>query len=81
MGGSKFNVINGYKGTSVIRVAMRSKELDGGCWGWEAKRASLKWSMCRRMKTKRALQFLVKKQKTVSRDKQDNSDKQREEDL
>ena len=36
--GSKFKVINGYKGTSLITVAMRSKELDGGCWGWESAR-------------------------------------------
>ena len=38
--GTKFNVINGYKGTSVITVAMRSKELDGGCWGWESARVT-----------------------------------------
>jgi tripartite-type tricarboxylate transporter receptor subunit TctC len=38
--GSKFDVINGYKGTSVITVAMRSKELDGGCWGWESARVT-----------------------------------------
>jgi len=38
--GTKFDVINGYKGTSVITVAMRSKELDGGCWGWESERVT-----------------------------------------
>jgi len=38
--GTKFNVINGYKGTSLITVAMRSKELDGGCWGWESARVT-----------------------------------------
>jgi len=38
--GTKFNVINGYKGTSVITVGMRSKELDGGCWGWESARVT-----------------------------------------
>ena len=38
--GTKFNVINGYKGTSQITVAMRSKELDGGCWGWESARVT-----------------------------------------
>jgi len=38
--GTKFNVINGYKGTSLITVAMRSKELDGGCWGWESTRVT-----------------------------------------
>jgi tripartite-type tricarboxylate transporter receptor subunit TctC len=38
--GTKFNVINGYTGTSTITVAMRSKELDGGCWGWESARVT-----------------------------------------
>ncbi len=38
--GTKFNVINGYKGTSLITVAMRSKEIDGGCWGWESARVT-----------------------------------------
>lgn len=38
--GSKFNVITGYKGTSQITVGMRSKELDGGCWGWESTRVT-----------------------------------------
>jgi tripartite-type tricarboxylate transporter receptor subunit TctC len=38
--GTKFNVINGYKGTSTITVAMRSKEIDGGCWGWESERVT-----------------------------------------
>jgi tripartite-type tricarboxylate transporter receptor subunit TctC len=38
--GSKFDVITGYKGTSQITVGMRSKELDGGCWGWESTRVT-----------------------------------------
>ena len=38
--GTRFNVINGYKGTSLITVAMRTKELDGGCWGWESARVT-----------------------------------------
>jgi tripartite-type tricarboxylate transporter receptor subunit TctC len=38
--GTKFNVITGYKGTSQITVGMRSKELDGGCWGWESARVT-----------------------------------------
>jgi tripartite-type tricarboxylate transporter receptor subunit TctC len=38
--GTKFNVINGFKGTSQITVGMRSKELDGGCWGWESTRVT-----------------------------------------
>jgi tripartite-type tricarboxylate transporter receptor subunit TctC len=38
--GSNFNVITGYKGTSQITVGMRSKELDGGCWGWESVRVT-----------------------------------------
>jgi len=38
--GTKFDVITGYKGTSLITVGMRSKELDGGCWGWESARVT-----------------------------------------
>src|SRR5919106_1511881 len=38
--GTKFDVITGYKGTSQITVAMRSKEIDGGCWGWESARVT-----------------------------------------
>jgi tripartite-type tricarboxylate transporter receptor subunit TctC len=38
--GTKFDVITGYKGTSHITVAMRSKEIDGGCWGWESIRVT-----------------------------------------
>jgi hypothetical protein len=33
-------VISGYEGTSTILVAMRRKELDGGCWGWESVRTT-----------------------------------------
>jgi len=36
--GTKFDVITGFKGTSQITLAMRSKELVGGCWGWESTR-------------------------------------------
>jgi tripartite-type tricarboxylate transporter receptor subunit TctC len=38
--GTKFDVITGYKGTSQITVGMRSRELDGGCWGWESARVT-----------------------------------------
>lgn len=38
--GTKFEVITGYKGTSLITVAMRSREVDGGCWGWESARVT-----------------------------------------
>jgi tripartite-type tricarboxylate transporter receptor subunit TctC len=36
--GTKFDVITGYEGTSKILLGMRSKELEGGCWGWESAR-------------------------------------------
>src|SRR5918994_3639854 len=38
--GTKFDVITGYKGTSLITVAMRSREVEGGCWGWESARVT-----------------------------------------
>ncbi|HWO41437.1 MAG TPA: hypothetical protein VNO43_06495 [Candidatus Eisenbacteria bacterium] len=36
--GTKFDVITGYDGTSKILLAMRSREVEGGCWGWESAR-------------------------------------------
>jgi tripartite-type tricarboxylate transporter receptor subunit TctC len=38
--GTKFNVISGYEGTGTILVAMRRKEVDGGCWTWESARTT-----------------------------------------
>jgi len=38
--GTRFKVISGYEGTSTILVAMRRKEVDGACWGWESVRAT-----------------------------------------
>jgi tripartite-type tricarboxylate transporter receptor subunit TctC len=38
--GTKFTVISGYEGTGPILVAMRRKEVDGGCWTWESARTT-----------------------------------------
>jgi tripartite-type tricarboxylate transporter receptor subunit TctC len=38
--GTKFNVISGYEGTGPILVAMRRKEIEGGCWTWESGRTT-----------------------------------------
>jgi tripartite-type tricarboxylate transporter receptor subunit TctC len=38
LGRTVFNVIPGYKGTSIILLAMRAKELDGLCQGYESTR-------------------------------------------
>jgi len=38
--GTKFKVVSGYEGTSTILVAMRRKEVEGGCWGWESARTT-----------------------------------------
>jgi tripartite-type tricarboxylate transporter receptor subunit TctC len=38
--GTKFDVISGYEGTSRIRIAMRIREVDGACWGWESMRTT-----------------------------------------
>lgn len=35
-----FAIIPGYGGTSKIRLAMRSKEVDGACWSWESMRTT-----------------------------------------
>jgi len=38
--GANFQIIPGYAGTSKIRLAMRSKELDGACWTWDSMRST-----------------------------------------
>ena len=38
--GAHFDVIQGYTGTSKIRLAMRSREVDGACWTWDSMRAT-----------------------------------------
>jgi tripartite-type tricarboxylate transporter receptor subunit TctC len=38
--GTNFEIIPGYGGTSRIRLAMQSKEVDGGCWSWESMRTT-----------------------------------------
>jgi len=38
--GTKFKVVSGYEGTGTILVAMRRKEVDGGCWTWESMRTT-----------------------------------------
>jgi tripartite-type tricarboxylate transporter receptor subunit TctC len=39
-GGANFDIIRGYGGTAKIRLAMRSKEVDGGCWTWDSMRST-----------------------------------------
>jgi tripartite-type tricarboxylate transporter receptor subunit TctC len=38
--GGKFEIIRGYTGTSKIRLAMRSHEVDGACWTWDSMRST-----------------------------------------
>jgi tripartite-type tricarboxylate transporter receptor subunit TctC len=38
--GTKFKIVAGYEGTGTILVAMRRKEVDGGCWTWESGRTT-----------------------------------------
>lgn len=37
---TNFEVISGYKGTSPVRIAMQSREVEGACLGWESMRVS-----------------------------------------
>jgi tripartite-type tricarboxylate transporter receptor subunit TctC len=39
---TNFDVISGYTGTGTISVAMRSREVDGGCQTWESMRTTMK---------------------------------------
>jgi tripartite-type tricarboxylate transporter receptor subunit TctC len=38
--GAKFEIIRGYTGTSKIRLALRSHEVDGACWTWDSMRST-----------------------------------------
>jgi tripartite-type tricarboxylate transporter receptor subunit TctC len=38
--GAQFEIIRGYTGTSKIRLAMRSHEVDGACWTWDSMRST-----------------------------------------
>ncbi len=38
--GTKFEVVNGYGGTSRVRLAMQRHEMDGACWTWESMRTT-----------------------------------------
>jgi tripartite-type tricarboxylate transporter receptor subunit TctC len=40
--GTKFKVVSGYDGTGPALVAMRSKEVEGGCWSWESMKSRAK---------------------------------------
>jgi hypothetical protein len=34
--GFPMNLVSGYQGTSKVRLAAESGEVDGGCWAWES---------------------------------------------
>ena len=38
--GTNFKIITGYRGTATIRLAMQSREVDGGCWTWSSVRST-----------------------------------------
>lgn len=38
--GLPVQLVSGYKGTSDIRLAAESREIAGGCWGWDSIRAT-----------------------------------------
>jgi tripartite-type tricarboxylate transporter receptor subunit TctC len=40
--GLPIHVVEGYKGTSVIRIAAESGEVDGACWAWQSMKPT--WS-------------------------------------
>lgn len=38
--GTKFDIITGYGGTSKVRLAMQTREVEGACWTWESMRTT-----------------------------------------
>ncbi len=56
--GTKFDVVSGYTGTSKIRVALQSHELDGFCSNWESMRVTAR-SMLDAKGDKKLIPFLI----------------------
>jgi tripartite-type tricarboxylate transporter receptor subunit TctC len=56
--GAKFQIIPGYTGTSKIRIAMQSKELDGACWTWDSMRSTAR-SMLNAKGDDRMIPFVI----------------------
>jgi tripartite-type tricarboxylate transporter receptor subunit TctC len=56
--GAKFDIIQGYTGTSKIRLAMRSKEVDGACWTWDSMRSTAR-SMLEAKGDDRMIPFII----------------------
>ena len=56
--GTKFDVIPGYTGTSKIRLAMRSHEVDGACWTWDSMRSTAR-SMLNAKGDDRMIPFII----------------------
>jgi tripartite-type tricarboxylate transporter receptor subunit TctC len=56
--GAKFDIIQGYTGTSKIRLAMRAKEVDGACWTWDSMRSTAR-SMIEAKGDDRMIPFII----------------------
>lgn len=57
---TNFDVITGYKGTSIIKVAMQTREVEGACLGWESMSVSNR-SMLDAKGPDRLIPFLIHK--------------------
>lgn len=56
--GTNFDVVSGYSGTSKIRVALQSRELDGFCSNWESMRVTAR-SMLDAEGDKKLIPFVI----------------------
>ena len=52
-------MVSGYEGTGPILVAMRRKEMDGGCWGWESARTTAQSTMLDAKGDEKLIPFLI----------------------
>lgn len=57
--GTKFKVITGYEGTGTILVAMRRKEVEGGCWTWESMRTTARAMLDAKDDESKIIPFLI----------------------
>ncbi len=56
--GTKFDIIPGYSGTSPIRLAMNSREVEGACWTWDSMRSTAR-AMLDAKGDERMIPFLI----------------------
>jgi tripartite-type tricarboxylate transporter receptor subunit TctC len=56
--GTKFKLIQGYRGTAGLRLAMQSREVEGACWTWDSMRTTAR-SMLKAKGDDKLIPFII----------------------